>query len=150
MPSPDKEIEILKYETGKHHRQNLRANIDQNMIDSIEISHNPSGNYQKAFKGLYHDELEKSVSLHVNKKNIENTKKDYNRQINVAHSGIYNHAANTPLKPGLGLNSSISALQLKNLNYRDVDYHDYDLLKETIISSHVKIGLSICLVSLIS
>ena len=124
----DRKLEILKYETSKHHRQNLRGQIDQNMIDGFEISQNPSGNYQKAFKGLYNEELQKSVALHENKKNMETTKKEYDRQINLAHSGIYSPDAFTMVE-GLGIKNSIPATELKNLNYRDVEYQDYDLLK---------------------
>lgn len=120
MAMLDRKLEILKYETSKHHRQNLRAEIDQNMIDGLEISQNPSGNYQKAFKGLYHQELEKSISLHENKKNMETTKKEYDRQINLAHSGIYHPEQSAMVNKGLGLKNSISAINLKNLNYRDV------------------------------
>ena len=80
--------------------------------------------------------MEKSVNLHANKKNIENTKKEFDRQVNLAHSGIYSEGVNTPIRPGLTLNNSISALQLRNLNYRDVDYQDYDVLKDTKALEH--------------
>ena len=69
------------------------------------------------------------MSLHENKKNIETTKKEYDRQINLAHSGIYTPDVLTMVQGGLGINNSISAMKLKNLNYRDVEYQDYDLLK---------------------
>lgn len=51
----NRELEKLKYETSVHHRQNLRLNIDQNMIDKLEISPTPSKNYQKAYQDLYKD-----------------------------------------------------------------------------------------------
>lgn len=73
----DRKLEILKYETSEHHRQKLRSHIDQKMIDGIELTHNPSSNYQKAYRSLYHDELEKTLSLHQNKKEMENVKKNY-------------------------------------------------------------------------
>lgn len=60
-----------------HHRQNLRGNIDQNMIDRIEISPTPSKNYQKAYQDLYKDELQKSVLLHDQKRVVEGIKKEY-------------------------------------------------------------------------
>lgn len=51
----DRNLEKLKYETSVHHRQNLRSQIDQNLIDVIEISATPSLNYQKAYQSLYYD-----------------------------------------------------------------------------------------------
>jgi hypothetical protein len=48
----------------------LRSHIDQNLIDRIEISETPSTNYQKRYQELYHDELERSVNLFDQKKNI--------------------------------------------------------------------------------
>lgn len=38
------------------------------MIDELEISYTPSNNYQKAYKGLYYDELQKSALLRNHKK----------------------------------------------------------------------------------
>lgn len=46
---------------GKHHRELLHQQIDNNLIQQIELSSHPSLNYKQAFKTLYHDELEKTL-----------------------------------------------------------------------------------------
>jgi hypothetical protein len=51
----DHNLERLKYESSIHHKQNLRNQLNQDMIDQIEISHTPSLNYQKAYQSLYQD-----------------------------------------------------------------------------------------------
>lgn len=76
----DRQQEKLKYELGIHHRQNMRQQINPQMIDNLEISNTPSQNYDKAYKQLYHEELEKSVGLFNQKKHKEQFNKDYDRQ----------------------------------------------------------------------
>lgn len=120
----DRNLEKLKYETSVHHRQNLRNQIDQNMIDQIELSQTPSHNYQKAYKSLYHEELQKSVQLYDNKKNLENTKKNYEILVAGEHLNIFNNPNSQPFA------DSLAPKCTKNLNYRDVNYQDYDFLKE--------------------
>lgn len=50
-----KQADRIIFETSKHHKQILRSQIDQNLIDKIEIDKNPSINYMNAYKNLYHD-----------------------------------------------------------------------------------------------
>lgn len=59
-----KQADRIIFETAKHHKQILRSQIDQNLIDKIEIDKNPSINYMNAYKNLYHDQLEKTVQMH--------------------------------------------------------------------------------------
>lgn len=111
-----------------HHKQNLRNHIDQNMIDRLEISPHPSLNYQKAYQSLYQDELQKSVMLHDQKKAMDQTKKVYDTLVAGQHVKIFKDEE--PFK------NSISAVNVPNLNYRDVRYLDYDMLKETKALDH--------------
>lgn len=55
------EIDRLNYANAKHHRELLHQTIDNQLIQKIELSPSPSLNYQKAFKSLYQDELEKTL-----------------------------------------------------------------------------------------
>jgi len=45
----------LKFEASKHHKQILRSQIDEKVIDEIEIDRNPSQNYMNAYKNMYND-----------------------------------------------------------------------------------------------
>lgn len=126
----DRNLEKLKYETSVHHKQNLRSQIDQNLIDKIEISATPSLNYQRAYQSLYHDELQKSVMLHDRKKELEQTRKDYDKLVSNKHQQIYQLSQHEPFK------ESTSAINISNLNYKDVGYLNYDLLKETKALDH--------------
>lgn len=57
----NKFIARVNFEAEKHHRQVLRAQIKTETIDKIEIADNPSQNYQKAYRALYYDELDKQM-----------------------------------------------------------------------------------------
>lgn len=57
----NKFIARVNFQTEKHHREVLRAQIKPDTIDKIEIAANPSLNYQKAYRALYYDELDKQV-----------------------------------------------------------------------------------------
>lgn len=67
--STQKEADRILFETAKHHKQALRSQIDPSLIERIEIDRNPSLNYQNAYKSLFQDELEKTVSLQEQKRN---------------------------------------------------------------------------------
>ena len=77
----DRDQEKLRYELGIHHRQNMRQNIDQKMIDNLEISKTPSQNYDQAYKALYLDELQKSVDLFQHKKTKEKLTQNYDSEV---------------------------------------------------------------------
>jgi hypothetical protein len=46
-------IARVNFETNKHHRQNLREQINPQLIQKLEISENPSMNYMNAYKNVY-------------------------------------------------------------------------------------------------
>lgn len=123
----DRDLEKLKFETNVHHKQNLRSAIDPNLIDQLDISEIPSNNYKNAYKSLYQDELEKSVNLHEKKKNIERVKDMYDTRIDKSHFEKFNGMVGNEGT----LKNSNTGLFVKNLNYRDVTYEDYDLNKQT-------------------
>jgi hypothetical protein len=45
----------IRYETAVHHRQNLRSQLDQNLISRLELSAHPSHNYQQAYQSINQD-----------------------------------------------------------------------------------------------
>lgn len=67
--SNQRETDRIIFETSKHHKQILRSQIDPSLIDKIEIDRNPSLNYQNAYKGLFKDELEKTINQQEEKRN---------------------------------------------------------------------------------
>ena len=131
----DKQQEKLKYDLGIHHRQNMRQQINPQMIDNLEISNTPSQNYDKAYKQLYHEELEKSVGLFNQKKHKEQSNKDYDKQADKTQQPNYTgHECNPNQQSSMSYSkfqqSSHSPIELKNFNYRDTKYEDYNELKE--------------------
>lgn len=62
-----KEIYRVNYANEKHHRQQLRQQIDPRVIETIEVDQNPSLNYKNAFKAVYYDELEKTIRFQEEK-----------------------------------------------------------------------------------
>lgn len=59
---------FVLFQNSKHHRQVLHEQIDQNMINNIELTSNPSQNYRKAYQCLYQDSLEQTVQQYAVKK----------------------------------------------------------------------------------
>lgn len=85
---------------------------------------------------MYQDELEKSVNLHEKKKNIERVKDIYETGINNQHYYQYNKSGLMISDPNV-LKNSNSAQIVKNLNYRDAAFEDYDLHKQTKALEHI-------------
>lgn len=56
MSNPS-EINRMNYSITKHHKENLRDQIDPRVIEKIEVHEQPSLNYKNAFKSVYYDEL---------------------------------------------------------------------------------------------
>lgn len=83
--------------------------------------------------------------LHENKRNIEQVKHTYEDAVNDPNlinsriqggntmDGMQYSLSNSRLEH---LKNTNSAINVSNLNYRDVAYHDYDLLKQTKALQH--------------
>lgn len=58
----------LAYTSKPHHREHVRSQIDNKLIEKLELHPSPSQNYKKAFNSLYCEELERSVKLQEERK----------------------------------------------------------------------------------
>jgi hypothetical protein len=123
------EMNRINYANAKHHRELVRELIDPALIDRIEIAHNPSLNYKTAFKGVYQDELERTVEEHREKR-MQRPPLDGNYGTFAVNRGSYHQGGPSPkCITEANLNtSSLSRIRRPFHDYEDEKQQKYDQL----------------------
>lgn len=117
----NKFIARVNFQAEKHHRQVLRAQIKPDTIDKIEISANPSLNYQKAYRALYYDELDRQIDQKNLRKSMEHSNQNVQRQTGKNHS-VYQPNKNSVLNN----NSYVDYFAERNNKFNDLIQKNFD------------------------
>ena len=109
------------YANAKHHRELIREHISPQLIDRIEISQNPSQNYKTAFKGVYMDQLERTLEEHKEKQQME--KSTFHQLSGQPDRASFHQASNTHQEQNANGNNSAVHSRVRR------PFQDYEIEK---------------------